>query len=425
MANYTLLTTVFLFIHSWVFANQDPARDLDNQQPVHVRVIWTENPMEHAIISWTTLFESNENIVHFDTLSRKGEVEAYAFSSESSRSGKVTMKRMDYEEGVPPGYYHHAELHKLKPGTTYYFVVESKGRISPEYHFISARTNADQLKILTGGDSRLGGESPRYAGRTPHLERQKLKTLIGKLVEQNPDIMAFVHGADYGTTADWRHLYWYFEDLQLATTSEGRILPLIISMGNHDTSIGFFENFYLGEELNDYIAFSYYYTTQLSDSISLFTLNTEIALTGHQYQWLKDRLPQAREQSRWLLVNYHKPAFPAHKDPDDYKFARVREHWVPLFEQYRIDLAIESDGHTLKRTPPILRDRIDKEGIVYIGEGGLGAPLREPYSSRWYLQGGFSARLHHVWMVDINDAEMTLQAIDIDGNVVDEYIIRK
>ena len=87
--------------------------------------------------------------------------------------------------------------------------------------------------------------------------------------------------------------------------------------------------------------------------------------------------------------------------------------------------AIESDGHTLKRTAPILNGKVDEEGIVYIGEGGLGAPLREPYPSRWYLRGGFTARLHHVWMIDIWEKEMRLRAIDINGNVVDEYVIQK
>ncbi len=57
---------------------------------------------------------------------------------------------------------------------------------------------------------------------------------------------------------------------------------------------------------------------------------------------------------RWVLVNYHKPAFPAVKDPEDYRFARVHEYWVPLFDQYRPDLVIESDGHCLKRTLSIL-----------------------------------------------------------------------
>ncbi len=397
----------------------------EHSAPLHLRVIWTENPMGHAIISWTSLFDSKQNIVYYDTISRDGLPSKYAFESSSVRSGKITMKPMDHKEGVPEGYFHHAELRNLLPGTTYYFMVENDGAFSGEFHFLTAPKNAENIRLLAGGDSRLGGEQPRYAGRTPHLERQRLKTLIGELVEQNPDIYAFVHGADYGTTADWRHLYWYFEDLQLATTTKGRILPMIISMGNHDTELGFFENFYLGEEINGRTAFNYFYTSRISPELSLITLNTEISLGGMQYHWLKNELPAVRENSRWLFVNYHKPAFPAAKDPEDYRFARVREYWVPLFDKYRPDLVIESDGHCLKRTPPILNGKIDPDGIVYIGEGGLGAPLREPDMTRWFMQGGFGAKAYHVWMINVQKDKIDLQAIGMDGELLDQYTMNK
>jgi len=144
-----------------------------------------------------------------------------------------------------------------------------------------------------------------------------------------------------------------------------------------------------------------------------------------QYQWLKEELPRLRSDKRWVLVNYHKPAFPAVKDPEDYRFARVREYWVPLFDQYRPDLVIESDGHCLKRTLPILNGQLDPDGIVYIGEGGLGAPLREPDMSRWFMQGGFGAKEYHVWMIDIGYDQIHLSAIGIEGTVLDEYTIDK
>ena len=387
--------------------------------PVHPRVVWTENPQEHAIISWTTLADSRQNTVYYDTVEREGNRDAYAFSTHTVRDGKVTMNAMDWEEGVPEGWYHHAELTRLNPGTTYFFVLESDGALSDEFHFISAPEEAERIKLLTGGDSRLGGEKPRYAGRKPHTERQAMKKLIGTLCEEDPQIMAFVHGADYGTTADWRHLYWYFEDLQLSITDEGRLLPLIISMGNHDTELGFLENFYLGSVNHD-IAFAYYYVTPLSNEVALVTLNTEIDVSGVQYEWLSTVLPELQDQYNTLLVNYHKPAFPAVKDPDSYKYTRIREHWVPLFEKYGVNLVIESDGHCLKRTPPIKNNRVDPEGIVYIGEGGLGAPLREPDTTRWFLQGGYAAKLTHVWLIDWTPRGIHVSAYNQEKEKADE-----
>jgi acid phosphatase type 7 len=390
----------------------------------HPRVIWTQNPSNHAIVSWTTMQESANNYIYYDTISRNSDLKQYSYNSKSVRSGKITMKPMDYTEGVPEGYYHHTEIDSLLPDTKYYFVLSSDGNTSNEYYFITAPDNDKTIQLLAGGDSRLGTEKPRYAGRTPHLERQKLKSLIGQLVENTPSIYAFVHGADYGTTADWRHLYWYFEDLQLSITKDGRILPLLISMGNHDTEIGFFENFYLGDDINE-TAFSYYYTTRFNQNLSLITLNTEISIGGVQYHWLEKELPEVRKNSDWLLINYHKPAYPAVKDTNDFKFARVRQYWVPLFEKNKVDLVIESDGHCLKRTLPILNNKLDSAGIVYIGEGGLGAPLREPDTTRWFLKGGYSSKEYHVWLISVDQNKIDLNAIDINGCKIDSYSITK
>ena len=41
-----------------------------------------------------------------------------------------------------------------------------------------------------------------------------------------------------------------------------------------------------------------------------------------------------------------------------------------LFEKYNVDLALESDGHCIKRTVPIRNGKQDN-WVVYVGEGGL------------------------------------------------------
>lgn len=70
-----------------------------------------------------------------------------------------------------------------------------------------------------------------------------MNQMIAKMTEEDPSIMAFAHGGDYCTTADWRHLYYWFEDHTLTITKDNRILPLIITRGNHEHEIGFLENF--------------------------------------------------------------------------------------------------------------------------------------------------------------------------------------
>lgn len=418
--NYSLIFVFFLVASvasAWIFR----PNELEYSEVKHLRVIFTEDPSNQAIVSWTSFSRTQENILYFDTVSRDGELGRYNFEQKEVRSGKITMTSMDKSEGVPEGFYNHAEINKLEPGKKYYFVAKSGDSVSEEHFFITGTRNSTSSKFLWGGDSRLGGEQPRYAGRTPHIDRQNMNKRMRMLFESNPDIIALFHGADYGSTANWRHLYWWFEDHQLTTTKDNRILPLVISKGNHDEAIGFLENFWLGDISSENVN-SYYYTTLLGENAVVITLNTETIIGGNQKRWLVRELEKYRHSKKWVLVNYHRPAYPATKDFNDFTFARVRQTWTPIFDKYKVDLALESDGHVLKRTVPILEGREHKDGIVYIGEGGLGVPQRNVDPTLWFIQPpGMGGSTNHVHLISLTPEELKVQAIDESGEVVDEY----
>lgn len=418
------LFILFLFIFS-ACENRPEANSsaYDSPSPRHVRVIWTEQPSNHAIISWTTMAPSSQNTIYYDTQSRNGDTNAYRFTSEAERNGEISMREMDRTEGVDPGWYHHGQMKDLEPSTQYYFVVESDDEVTEEYYFITAHTGDEPFKILSGGDSRMGGENPRYAGRTPHVDRQAMNRVMATLLEENPDIVALAHGADWGTTGDWRHLYWWFEDNEIVKTSDNRLLPFIVARGNHDEEIGFQENFWLAE-ITDQLSFGYYFTTRLGTS-ALITLNTEISVAGDQREWLEEQLQELTSgdsTATWLMAQYHRPAYPVAKEFDRHTFARVRNAWTPLFDQYNLDLALESDGHLLKRTMPIRNFAPAEDGVVYIGEGGLGVPQRVPIENLWFIEEpGYAVTANHVWLLDISPDSLHMKAIGINQEVVDEY----
>lgn len=388
---------------------------------MHPRVTWTENPSEHAIVSWTSTQLGEESYVLYDTV--PGLDNQKSLRTESAKDGKIFMRKMDYTEGVPEGYFHHTELFNLLPSTTYYFKFCTDGACSEEYNFLTAPVEDIPFSIISGGDSRMGGEKPRYAGRTPLVERQEMNRLIATLTEEDPSILAFAHGGDYCTTADWRHLYWWFEDHELTITKDKRILPLIIARGNHEHEIGFLENFWLGEISNEY-SDGYYFMTRLTPSAALITLNTETSMAGKQLEFLEETLEESRQDFKWMFTQYHKPAYPAVKDFDREDFYHVRRYWVPLFEQYKISMAWESDGHTLKKTSPLLDGKIDKDGIIYIGEGGLGVPQRKPDASRWFFgEGSVAESAHHLWKIDVNDSVTHATAIGIKKDTLHTFSI--
>jgi hypothetical protein len=103
-----------------------------------------------------------------------------------------------------------------------------------------------------------------------------------------------------------------------------------------------------------------------------------------------------------------------------------RRHWVPLFEEFQVDLVCEADHHSLKRTVPIYEDKADPErGVMYIGDGGLGVPQRTPDTTRWYLQEpGMVTSAHNVHLLEFGKDELRGRAIGMEGAVLDRFVAK-
>ncbi|MBZ4420656.1 metallophosphoesterase family protein [Myxococcus sp. RHSTA-1-4] len=368
------------------------AQALSGANPGHLRVIWTEDPAHRATISWSTSAAGSAHEVYLDTTPRAGNLGAYArkVAAKNGSAGGAAL--------------HHAVVTDLLPGTTYYFVVVSDGKASPERHFITAPDDDRPFRLLSGGDSRTG-----------LAERKKMNQLMATLVEQDPGIIAFVHGGDYNQAADdWAEWSGWLADHALTFTSTGRVLPIIPARGNHEGDPEMFNAVFNtpGQAAGNY------YTTKLGANVGLITLDTNISIGGEQAKWLETQL-QAAQSGRWIVPNYHRPAFPAVKTPSE-----ARQFWVPLFEKYNVDLALESDGHVLKRTLPIRNEKHDPTGVVYVGEGGLGVPQRTA-SSQWYLKApGMAKSAHHVQVLSFSPDKLVYEARGIAGGLEDTYTLQ-
>lgn len=412
---FSVLTKLPLFLTALtlaVTALAQPAEHSASQPIEHHRVLWMDDPAHEAVISWTTRSEGAVHRVHFGPASRAGDADAYPSTTEAFSNGAFTMIAVDHEWS-DPAFYHHVHLKDLEPATTYFLVIESDGDTSREFHFVTAPADDRSFKLLFGGDSRIGTADPYE-----HNDRQKMNLRIAALVEDNPEILALVHGGDYCMRAEWRYLDRWLADHELVTTEAGRLLPIIPARGNHDRQIGFEETFSWPGRTTDY-----YYTTALSQQVALVTLNTEISLAGDQRVWLEQELEGLRPNNRWLLASYHRPAYSSVRSLQD--GAARRDNWVPLFERYNVDLVCESHDHALKRTLPIRSHAPDPEnGIVYIGDGGLGVPQRQPDPSRWWLQEpGFTKAVHHVHMFEIGNESFRVQAIGMEGDTLDDFTL--
>jgi hypothetical protein len=121
------------------------------------------------------------------------------------------------------------------------------------------------------------------------------------------------------------------------------------------------------------------------------------------------------QKVRYRMAAYHRPIYPAVKGP-----SKTKEIYAPLFEKYNLDLALESDGHCIKRTVPIRGDKKADDGVVYLGEGGYGAPQKSPSRGRWYLQKpGFASRGDHYMSLSFAKSGIEYWTMQLDKGKVD------
>jgi hypothetical protein len=365
-------------------------------KPQQCRVVWRESPQTSAILSWSTSTPSRKHQIRY-----RAEGSSEWITHPSDRDGK--------HSGAAILYYHHARLTGLEPASRYDVVFRSDGQESAPLWFRTAPADDVPVQLIFGGDSRSGLE-----------DRRRMNGLVARVVREQSQqgqapVVALAHGGDY--VLDGRSLpQWsrWLTDYELTTSQDGQLLPIIPARGNHD----------LGSIFNELFDFprgdKNYYATDLTPQVRLVTLNTETTTAGDQQDWLAKQLETYTSKRRWIIAQYHKPAFPAVKTPSS-----ALTSWVPLFEQHGVRLVCEADGHCIKRTAPILGDRIDPRGVVYIGEGGLGVEQRSPRQGLWYLDHA-SAKVSsgcHLHLLQFDQQAIHGTVLMMDGAVFDEFSI--
>lgn len=310
---------------------------------------------------------------------------------------------------------HTVELDELEPGAEYLFCLQGK---TGEFRFRTLSSSlAKPVKFVVGGDA-------YYYFSTMHKMNQQIAALDPDFVVVGGDI-AYTNGRRaVFKTKGWELRRWrtFLKEWKTQmVTSDGRMIPILPVLGNHDIKASaldknhkdflFYELFALQEEGIPYRVFD------VGNYLSLFLLDSghSFHIGGQQSTWLKKTL-SSRENIPYKMAAYHISAFPSVYPYRGSGAKKIRTEWSPLFERYHLNVAFEHHNHAYKRTHPMKGSKIDPDGVIYMGDGSWGVNPRKP-KKLWYLDA--AAQTNAVCLVTLSAEKAEVKAIGIRGEEID------
>lgn len=354
----------------------------------YVRVMFNSDASKAAVIGWELL---------------SGTCPKVWISTDSTFATKKELKP-DADKKNRGMHTYFVRLNDLTPDTRYYFIVKDSEGDTKRYYFSTVSDSPDtRLSFIAGGDSR---------------DQRAVRVNGFKIVAKVYAHAVLFNGDFTGIDIEKQWRDW-FEDWDNANTTDGRITPLVVTRGNHERDND------VMVDLFDVPNKNVYYDVVFGGTLlNLISLNSEILKIGGQEIFLKRSLKEHKDYF-WQLPQYHRPirAHVAAKKEMETQY----KNFVPHFEKYKnVRLCLENDSHTCKTTWPIVSDqgegsaegfkRNDSTGIVYVGEGCWGAPLRQADDAKIWTRDCAAINQVNWIFIDKNKIEVrTIEYMNADS----------
>lgn len=410
-------------------------RPVPTEGVFHVYLTWLSSDTSTALtINYhTPVVAAPVSQVFYDTVPRGGNPNDYAFAA----SGAAHQIPGLAQERGADRLIHVVEVTNLEPGGTYYFIAgDVQTGFSEERKFRTLPSDGD-IRLVTGGD----------IGIDPVVD-----DLFAAAAARSPDVallggdLAYVNG-DLGEWRDWDTFLEKWGRNMI--TPDGYTIPMILAIGNHELTNGFFQffrplqvaPFYFGLFAQEGAGFSNdrrsFFARDLGPRTRLFVLDTNhvTPALGAQRDWLATEMAALAPDTLSFAL-YHVPLYPSHRAFGPISMsALIRDAWLPVFDLHGLDLAFENHDHMHKRTIPLTANAPADNGAVYLGDGAFGRSPRTGDQAQAlddpanlealgltadYLAAWSSRR--HFWLVDVpaNPIDpVTFQAVDANGAVFD------
>ncbi len=245
--------------------------------------------------------------------------------------------------------------------------------------------------ILATGDFGVGGTT-----------EQELGAAMKRFASRHPtDLLLTLGDNDYTESPTAFHQNWVAAFGWLGSAGVG----VAGTLGNHDVRVD--GGRYEYDEL-DMRRARYRRTV---GNVQLFILDSN-RVNARQTEWLKTVLPAST--AVWKIAVFHHPAWTCGEYRSN---AAIVEKWVPLFEQYGVQLVLNGHDHNYQRFGP-------RRGVTYIVHGGGGAhlyPIQSCPAS--YPTRRFARASHGFLFLRATDSALQVSALNRRRQVIDSVVI--
>ncbi|UCG58027.1 MAG: metallophosphoesterase [Phycisphaerales bacterium] len=289
---------------------------------------------------------------------------------------------------------HKVWIESLRPAQEYCYRVAGPWLRGKTHRFKTADAESDEVRFLVYGDSRTRPETHRK--------------LVELMIREKVDFI--VHTGDLVSSGN-KYEQWgpqFFEPLKGLMES----VPVYIVKGNHEGDNGNYEKLLIpGGEENSF-GFDY-------GPVHFFCLDN-VSKGKKTKERLNKIVADAKSSgAAWKFVSYHVPSV---------NFGGHRSKWaapaaLPALAEAGADFVLAGHSHQYERFRPVSPPSGSNASFVsYITTGGGGASL---YGIEPTIYHASTKQIHHYCRFHIKGDKLTMDAIDIDGNVIDHVEITK
>lgn len=370
--------------------------------PDRIVLNFGENPGREVNVTWRT-----------DSTVTKGVAQVAVATAapkfwKTGQQVSATLEVLDAKEikdAEVLAHYHSVEFKDLIPDTIYAYRVGDGEHWSEWFQFRTASENPeDKFSFL-------------YVGDAQNYVLELWSRLVREGFRTAPDAKFFIHAGDLINTAhrdqEWHE--WF--------TAGGFIHSMIPSFptpGNHEyraknqeetekkersLSVQWRPQFTLPLNGPEGLEETVYYMDYQDVRVISLDSNRDHEL---QAAWLEEIL--IWNPKKWVILTYHHPMFSASNGRDN---EELRTLWKPIFDKYRVDLALQGHDHAYARGRVSPGENIldgvnlkDQTGTVYVVSVSGGKMY--DIGDDWTLKGGQRDR--------IAENTQLFQVITVEGN---------